>query len=113
MGGLELQEITVAGAAGTQVIEPFVCLGERHFARGDSFEKVRAWAANTVRIRILLEQTTVEHIEDALLVSLGISLGVQTGPPFGNSICFQLEHTSDCAPRRPFVLCPLRNRTMR
>jgi len=71
------------------VIEPFVCLGERHFARGDSLENVRAWAANTVRIRILLEQTTVEHIEDALLVSLGISLGVQTGPPLRTLSAFR------------------------
>ena len=89
MGSLELQEVAVAGTAGTQMIEPLVPFGKRHFARGDSFKNVSSWAPDTVRVRKLLEQTTVEHIEDALLVSLGISLGVQTGPPLRTLSAFR------------------------
>jgi hypothetical protein len=55
VGRLKLQEITVTGAAGAKVIEPLFRFGQRHFARGDSFENVRAWTPDTVRIRILFE----------------------------------------------------------
>jgi len=78
MSRLELQEITIAGAARAEVIEPLVRLRERHCTRGDSSENVSARAPDAVRIRKLLEQTTIQHIQDALLVALGISLSIQT-----------------------------------
>jgi len=55
MGRSELQELTVAGAARTQMIKPLVGLGERHLTRGDPFEKVRAGTPNAVWIGKLLE----------------------------------------------------------
>ena len=54
----ELREITVAGTAGTQMLEPFVRFRKRHLMRGDLLENVGAGAPNAVRIGELLEQTT-------------------------------------------------------
>jgi hypothetical protein len=63
-------------------LDALLAIAGNHGSRGcRNPEGVWAWAPNTVRIRILLEQTTVQHIQDALFVVLGISLGVQTRPP--------------------------------
>jgi hypothetical protein len=69
MGRLKLQEIKVAGTARTQVIEPLVRFGKRHFARGDSFENVSPWAPNAARIWELFNQTAAQGIQDAPLVA--------------------------------------------
>jgi hypothetical protein len=78
---LELIEIAVARAAGSQVIEPLLRFGEWHFMRGDSLENISARAADTVRIRKLFENTTAQCIQDALFISLGVSLCGQTCLP--------------------------------
>jgi len=77
IGGPELREITVAGAAGGQVIEPLFRFGQRHLMTSDSLENVRARAPGTVRIRELLEQTTAQRIQDAFFVSLRVPFRVQ------------------------------------
>ena len=81
MGRLELQEVTVTWAARTQVIEPFVCFGDRHGPRSDLLEKLPVRTPVTIRVRILLEQASIEYIEDALFFSLEMTLRVQTCPP--------------------------------
>ena len=78
MGRLELRKIAVARAAGSQVIEPLLRIGQRQRMRSDSPEDIRAGAPGTVRIRELLEQTTAQRIQDALFISIGICLSVQT-----------------------------------
>ena len=73
------------------MIEPLLRFGEWHFMRGDSPENIRARAPGTVRIRELLEQTTAQRIQDALFVSLRVSLSRSDLTPFANSIPFQLR----------------------
>jgi hypothetical protein len=51
-------EIIVAGAAGAEVVEPFLSFRQRHLAGGDFLENFSAWTPDTVRVRELLEQTT-------------------------------------------------------
>ena len=59
------------------MIEPLLRLREVHFMRGDSFQNFGARAPNTVRIRKVPEQTATERSQNALFLSLGISLRVQ------------------------------------
>jgi hypothetical protein len=59
------------------MIEPLLRLREVDFMRGDSFQNLGAWTPNTVRIRKALEQTATERSQNALFLSLGISLCVQ------------------------------------
>jgi hypothetical protein len=59
------------------MIEPLLRLREVHFMRGDSFQNLRAWTPNTVRIRKVPEQTATERSQNALFLSLGINLRVQ------------------------------------
>ena len=59
------------------MIEPLLRLGEVHFMRGDSSQNFRARTPNTVRIRKVLEQAATERSQNALFLSLGISLRVQ------------------------------------
>lgn len=59
------------------MIEPFLRLREVHLVRSDSFQNLRAWTPNTVRIRKVLEQTATERSENALFLSLGMGLCVQ------------------------------------
>jgi hypothetical protein len=49
--------------------------------RGDSFQNLRAWTPNTVRIRKVPEQTATERSQNALFLSVGINLRVQDGLP--------------------------------
>src|SRR5207249_11686155 len=90
--GLKFGKVAIARAAGSQVIEPLLRLGQRHRMGGDSPEDIRAGAPGTVRIRELLEQTTAQRIQDALFIPLRISLRVQaclslqTLSPFGEKI---------------------------
>src|SRR5207253_7955614 len=79
--GLKFGKVAIARAAGSQVIEPLLRLGQWHRMGGDSPEDIRAGAPGTVRIRELLEQTTAQRIQDALFISLGICLSVQTCLP--------------------------------
>lgn len=58
----KLGEFSIAGAAGTQVVEPLFCFREGHLARGDFPENFGAWAADPIRVRELLKQTTAERI---------------------------------------------------
>jgi hypothetical protein len=81
VNGLELREITVARAAGSEVIEPFLRLGQWHRMRGDSLENLRARASGALRIWKLFEQTTAQRIQDALFISLRVSLCVQARLP--------------------------------
>ena len=76
-----MQEVTVAWAARAQVIEPFLCLGDRHGVRSDLLEKLLVRTPVTIRVRILLKQTSIEYIEDALFFSLEMTLRAQTCPP--------------------------------
>ena len=75
--GLKFGKVAIARAAGSQVIEPLLRLGQWHCMRGDSPEDIRAGAPGTVRIRELLEQTTAQRIQDALFVSLRVPFRVQ------------------------------------
>ena len=77
VAGLKFGKVAVARAAGSQVIEPLLRLGQWHRMRGDSSEDIRAGAPGTVRIRELLEQTTAQCIQDALFVSLRVPFRVQ------------------------------------
>jgi hypothetical protein len=52
---LKLRKITVARAAGSQMIEPLLGFGEWHLMRSDSLQNSRARAPGAVRIRELLE----------------------------------------------------------
>ena len=81
MGRLELQEVTVALAARAQVIEPFVCFGDRHGARSDLLEKLPVRTPVTIRVRIFLKQASIEYVEDAFFFSLEMTLRAQTCPP--------------------------------
>jgi hypothetical protein len=81
VAGLKFGKVAIARAAGSQVIEPLLRLDQWHFVRGDPPEDIRAGAPGTVRIRELLEQTTAQRIQDALFISLRISLRVQTCLP--------------------------------
>jgi hypothetical protein len=77
VGGLKFGKVAVARAAGSQVIEPLLRLGQRHRMRGDSPEDIRAGASRTVRIWKLVEQAPAQSVQDAPFISLGISLCVQ------------------------------------
>jgi hypothetical protein len=76
--GLKLRKISVARAAGSQMIEPLFRLGEWHFMGSDPPQNIRARAAATLRIWKLLKQAAPQRIQDASFVSLGIPLCVQT-----------------------------------
>jgi len=51
----ELGEITVARAAGAQVIEPLLGFRERHLVQGDFLENAGTWAPDSLGIWELLE----------------------------------------------------------
>src|ERR1700730_6449061 len=78
VAGLKLGEVAIARAAGSQVIEPLLRLGQWHCMRGDSPEDIRAAAPGTVRIRVLLEQTTAKVFQELLCASREIFSCVQT-----------------------------------
>jgi hypothetical protein len=78
VGSLELRKIAVARATGSDVIEPLLGLGEWRFMRCNFLENIGARAPSTVWIRELLEQTAAQCIQDALFISLRVSLSVQT-----------------------------------
>jgi hypothetical protein len=82
----ESLEIGVTRAAGSQMVEPLIRFGEGHLVRSNFFESVGSWAADTLGVREILEQTTAKHIEDAPLVSPGICLAVQNRLPLLSSI---------------------------
>jgi len=46
--------------------------------RGNFLENSGPWATDTLGVREILEQTPAQRIQDALLVSPGICLAVQT-----------------------------------
>jgi hypothetical protein len=54
----ESLEIGVTRAAGSQMVEPFLRFGEGHLVRCNFFEKIGSWAADTLGVREILEQTT-------------------------------------------------------
>jgi hypothetical protein len=54
----ELLEIGVTRAAAAQMVEPFLRFGEGHLVRCNFFENIGPWAADTLGIREILEQTT-------------------------------------------------------
>lgn len=78
----ELRKVPIAWAACAKVIEPLLRFGEWHLMRRDSLENVRAGTPDTVRIRELPEQTTVQRIEDALFILPRVSLRVQIRLPW-------------------------------
>jgi hypothetical protein len=97
-GNPEVAKVPVTGAAGSQVIEPLFRFGECHLMKGDPLENIRARASGTVRIRELLEQTTAQRIQDALFVSLRVSLRVQTTLPCQTlSLLSEMIHPVRCA----------------
>ena len=59
------------------MVEPPLGFRERHVVRGNFLENVGSWAAYTLGVREILEQTTAQHIEDAPLVAPGIFFAVQ------------------------------------
>ena len=75
--GLNFGKVAIARAAGSQVIDPLLRLGQWHRMGGDSPEDIRAGAPGTFRIRELLEQTTAQRIQNALFVSLRVPFRVQ------------------------------------
>src|ERR1700756_4889983 len=81
VAGLKFGKVAIARAAGSQVTDPPLRLGQWHRMRGDSPEDIRAGAPGTVRVRELLEQTTAQCIQDALFISLRVSLCVQARLP--------------------------------
>ena len=89
--GLKVGKVAIARAAGSQVIEPLLRLGQWHRMRGDSPEDIRAGAPGTFRIRELLEQTTAQYVEEALFISLRISLCVQASFPIVNLLDYLSE----------------------
>jgi len=54
----ESLEIGVTRAAGSQMVEPLLRFRERHVVRGNFLENVGSWAAYTLGVREILEQTT-------------------------------------------------------
>jgi len=54
----ESLEIGVTRAAGSQMVEPLLRFRERHVVRGNVLENVGSWAAYTLGVREILEQTT-------------------------------------------------------
>ena len=89
--GLKFGKVAIARAAGSQVIEPLLRLGQWHRMRGDSPEDIRAGAPGTVRIRELLEQTTAQRIQDVLFISHRVSLRVQASLPIVNLLDYLSE----------------------
>lgn len=81
IGLSKLRKISIAWAARTEVIEPFLRFPERRRSRRNSPENVRAGTSAPLRIWKLFEQTTAQRIQDALFVSRGISLFVQACLP--------------------------------
>jgi hypothetical protein len=59
------------------VIEPFLRSGQGHLARGDALQNVRAGARASLRIRKLVEQTTPQHLEEALFLLRGVRFVAQ------------------------------------
>ena len=55
------------------MIEPPLCFRKRHFMRRDTLENLRGRAPFAGGIRKLLEQTSTQHLQEALFVTLGIS----------------------------------------
>jgi hypothetical protein len=64
MSNPELTKVLVAGAGG-QVIEPLLRFRERHFKGRDSLQNVGGWTPRMAGIRILLEYTSAQHIQNA------------------------------------------------
>src|SRR5690348_9615741 len=54
----ESLEIGVTRAAGSQMVEPFLRFGEGHLVRCNLSENIGPWAADTLGVREILEQTT-------------------------------------------------------
>jgi hypothetical protein len=79
--GLKFGKVAIARAAGSQVIEPVSCFGEWHLMSSDLLENICARTPRAFRIRELLEQATAQYIEDALFISLRVSLSVQALSP--------------------------------
>jgi hypothetical protein len=69
----EFREVAIAGAAGTEVIEPPVRFIERHRSRPNSLQNVRAWTSAAFGIWKLLEQTTAKCIQKPLFLPRRIS----------------------------------------
>jgi hypothetical protein len=78
------------------MIEPLLRLREVDFMRGDLLQNFRAWAPDTVRIREVLEQTATQSCQDALFLSLGISLCVQVCLPLTSVGLRDFGSFSDC-----------------
>ncbi len=55
------------------MIEPVLRLGERHLVTGNSFKNVGGRAPRARGIRKFLAQTTTQHLQKTLFVTLGIS----------------------------------------
>jgi len=54
----ESLEIGVTRAAGSQMVEPFRRFGEGNLVRCNFLENIGPWAADTLGVREILEQTT-------------------------------------------------------
>jgi len=54
----ESLKIGVTRAAGSQMVEPLIRFRERHLVRGNFLEDIGPWAADTLGVREILEQTT-------------------------------------------------------
>src|SRR5690349_18027917 len=50
----ESLEIGVTGAAGSQMVEPFLRFGEGHLVRSNFFENIGSWAADTLGVGEIL-----------------------------------------------------------
>lgn len=73
MGNPELTKVSVAGAAGSQVIKPLLRFRQWHIMGCDSLESLGGWATCARGIRKLVEQTSPQYLQEAFFVTPGIS----------------------------------------
>jgi hypothetical protein len=73
----EFIEVAIAGAAGTQMIEPLFRFIEWHGSKCDPLQNVRTWTSAVFGIWKLLEQTTAKCVQEPLFFSRRISFFVQ------------------------------------
>ena len=58
---LKLQEIAVAWAAGGQMVQVRLCLGQRHLVRGNGGDNLAARASDALGIRELVPKSATQY----------------------------------------------------
>src|ERR1700730_10078123 len=91
-GFSEFRKVSIAGAARTEMIEPFFRFIERHRSRRDSLQNVRDRTPAASGIWKLPEQTTAKCVQESLFVSRGISSRVQRSLLAANLLDYLNEH---------------------